>query len=266
MVWKKVALAGCVAPAVAGCNIVKLACHNIVNEPLVAHTERAIERDTRRDAKAAWQEVRAQFPRRMFTADFRDGFVDGYVDHLDNGSTPMPPVAAPPRYRGHANDFTASGQSAAADYLRGFVHGAEAAAASQKRNAVLVPMALADPRPEQPLNITCIPAPAPPVRLADPTAPAAPPQHLPVVARITRGARSQRVELIHTLRLPLQQDLQRYLDPLRAAPLYQRAERKVPRRRRATWVTLGRATRAGLRARARASHRRYRTIVLGRRV
>ena len=119
MGWKKVALAGCVAPTLGGCNVAKLVTHNLVNEPLVAHTERAIERDLRSDARASWQEVRSQFPRRMFTADFRDGFVDGYGDYLAHGGTAQPPAVPPLKYTRNKKYYTPEGHCLIRDYTSG---------------------------------------------------------------------------------------------------------------------------------------------------
>jgi hypothetical protein len=144
MGWKKVALAGCLPVVGGGCHLAKLACHNVVNEPLVAHTEKAIERGTRSDAKAAWQQVREQFPRRMFTADFRDGFIDGYGDYLAHGGTAQPPAVPPLKYTRNKKYYTPEGHCLIRDYYLGFKYGADVAVATGQRKFLTVPVLLAD--------------------------------------------------------------------------------------------------------------------------
>lgn len=144
MGWKKVALAGCLPAVGGGCHLAKLAGHNIVNEPLVVHTEKAIERGTRSDAKAAWQQVREQFPRRMFTADFRDGFVDGYSDYLAHGGSAQPPAVPPLKYTRNKKYYTPEGHCLIRDYYLGFKYGVDVAVATGQRKFLTVPVLLAE--------------------------------------------------------------------------------------------------------------------------
>ena len=144
MGWKKVAVAGFVAPALGGCNLFHLAAHNLANEPHVVYTERSIDRELRADARAEWKEVRAQFPRRLFTAEFRDGFIDGYTDYLARGGTAQPPAVPPPKYTRDKKYFTAEGHCLLRDYFLGFKYGIDVALASGQRKFMTVPVLLTD--------------------------------------------------------------------------------------------------------------------------
>jgi hypothetical protein len=146
MRWKAVALAGATWPAVVGCSIAHNAARNIVNEPHVVHTQRAIEHDLRKDARGVWREVRADYPRHAFTAEFRDGFLDGYVDYLDRGGNGSLPAVPPSKYTRHKKYFTEEGQCLVKDYFLGFQYGQEIAIATGKRRFFTVPVLL----PEQP--------------------------------------------------------------------------------------------------------------------
>ncbi|AWM40068.1 hypothetical protein C1280_25725 [Gemmata obscuriglobus] len=156
----------------SGCNIAAYATHNLVNEQSQTLTKLKLRQRMNAAASAAWQEECARHPPGTYSGAYADGFIDGYADHLDNGGTPAPPGTPPPSYRRHANDFTPAGQAVQRDYLAGFQHGAEAAAATGCRQNFVVPVVLPAPKPEQPLNIICVPAPAPPPPMPKPPAPA----------------------------------------------------------------------------------------------
>lgn len=157
MRWKSVALVGAAWPAVAGCNIVHNAAHNIANEPQVVCTQHGIEHDLRKQARGAWQEVRGEYPRRAFTAEFRDGFLDGFVDYLDRGGNASLPAVPPVKYTRHKKYFTEEGQCLVKDYFLGFKYGQEIAIATGKRQFLTVPVLL----PKQPSG-------PPPFTLANP--------------------------------------------------------------------------------------------------
>src|SRR5207302_357229 len=76
---------------------------NITNEPVQACDNVSRTHQLRKEAKAAWQEVCEQFPRKCFTEEFRAGFIDGYVDYLDRGGNAQPPLVPPRRYT--RNDY-----------------------------------------------------------------------------------------------------------------------------------------------------------------
>lgn len=169
MRWKSVALAVALGPAAAGCNIAKNAARNIVNEPLVVCTQQCIEHDLRKHANAAWREVRDQYPRRAFTAEFRDGFVDGYVDYLDRGGNGSLPAVPPAKYTRHKKYFTENGQCLVKDYFLGFKYGQEIAIATGRRQFLTVPVLL-PVAPEGPPAFV-VPQPAPPPQMVPPREP-----------------------------------------------------------------------------------------------
>lgn len=157
MRWLAVVCAGGLAP-LAGCNLAYYAGHNLVNEPIQRYDQHKLDARLRAEGEAAWREVCLAYPGRSFTAEFADGFVEGYVDYLDSGGTPQPPAVPPLRYR-RSQYLTPQGHARALDYLTGFKYGGEVACATGRRQYLTVPVVLTEPRPEQPLNITRIPPP-----------------------------------------------------------------------------------------------------------
>lgn len=130
MGWKWVAWAGCLVPVLAGCGSLR---HAATADPDRSETRRGIARDQRRDARAAWQAVRAGHTARAFSDEFRDGFHDGYADYLDRGDAAHPPAVPPNRYaRGEAHTAP-DGQSLMRDYYSGFDYGKGTAVASGRR-------------------------------------------------------------------------------------------------------------------------------------
>ena len=119
---------------------------------LRAEATDALDRTCRRDGRAV-------------SAAYADGFADGYVDQADNGGPPLPPAVPPPRYRRDAGDQTPAGQAAAREYLAGFRGGAELAVARNRRQGLLVPVAIPPTPPEPAVQVVWqpnLPAPAPP--------------------------------------------------------------------------------------------------------
>jgi hypothetical protein len=110
----------------------------------VAHTEAGIDREIRRDAREAWRTVRSQYPNKAFTAEFHDGFVDGYVDYLDRGGDPQPPAVPPPRYTRNKKYFTPEGHVLIRDYFLGFKYGVDVAVATGHRQYLTVPVLIPD--------------------------------------------------------------------------------------------------------------------------
>lgn len=149
MVVKRLALAGCLAPALAGgCNIFYFAAKNAINEPIELCDQLSRTHHLRKEAKECWKEVRRQYPRKAFTAEFYDGFVDGYADYLDRGGDAVLPVVAPKKYsRNHY--LTPEGHERIRDYFLGFKYGLDAALATGKRPFLTVPALLPD-HPEGP--------------------------------------------------------------------------------------------------------------------
>ncbi|MBA4062923.1 MAG: hypothetical protein C0501_04290 [Isosphaera sp.] len=171
MRWKKVALAGALGPAAAGCHLAGLTARHPAHDPPAAPA--GLAHDLRADARAAWREVRAEYPRRAFSAEFRDGFLDGYVDYLDRGGDGVLPAVPPARYTQHKKYFTPDGQCLVKEYFLGFKYGQDVAVATGKRQYLTVPVLL----PQHPAD-------APPVvytppRVVTPTAPQPTPMPTP---------------------------------------------------------------------------------------
>jgi hypothetical protein len=161
MRWKRVVWAGWLAPALGGCHTTgPAAAPELPSGGLVAHTQAAIEHRIRADAREAWKAVRAEYPRRAFTAEFHDGFLDGYSDHLDRGGDGTPPPTPPVRYTRHARYFTPEGHVLLRDYFLGFKYGADVAAATGQRQFLTVPVLVPDGGPPDVL-VDAIPAPLP---------------------------------------------------------------------------------------------------------
>ncbi len=151
MRWAAILIAGSLA-SLCGCNLFQTAAHNLVNEPIQYIDEKKLSHRLRGEARAVWAEESQKCPGTTYTIDYVDGFLDGYVDHLDNGGPPQPPAVPPLRYR-RSRFLTPEGHALIRDYLTGFKHGAEVAANSGHREFLTVPVVLPVPMPEQPLQI-----------------------------------------------------------------------------------------------------------------
>jgi hypothetical protein len=161
----------------AGCNLAYYTAYNLKNETHQRVDEHHLSKRLRAEAQAAWGEVCRQYPGQPFTAEFRDGFTEGYVDYLEHGGLVQPPAAPPPRYR--RNDYLSpEGHALIKDYFAGFQYGAEVALATGRREFLTIPILLPNPKPEQPLDIR-IPAP-PGVEPVGPVEPAPAPKPSPV--------------------------------------------------------------------------------------
>jgi len=156
MHWKALLLALSVAP-LSGCLLARNTARNVLNEPAELHDNRKLCRELRRDAEAAWARVRMREPQRAYTADFADGFLDGYVDYLDAGGTAQPPAVPPIRYR-RSRYMSVEGHALIRDYYCGFRSGAEAAVASGRRDLITVPILLPEPPADPPVQARQIPA------------------------------------------------------------------------------------------------------------
>lgn len=178
MGWKRVVWAGWLAPALGGCHTPGVpGVPALAPGGLVEHTQAALEHRIRADARTAWLAVRAEHPRRCFTAEFRDGFEDGYTDHLDRGGDGTPPPTPPLRYTRHPRYFTPEGHVLLRDYFLGFKYGADVAAATGQRQYLTVPVLVPDGGGPPPELVAPVAVPTPP---APPTAPLTPPRPLPV--------------------------------------------------------------------------------------
>jgi hypothetical protein len=134
-------------PVLAGCHDSCFSARELVNEHRTYHNEEALTRELRRDARCAWREVRCQFPRRMFSEEFREGFLDGYTDYLDRGGDASPPLAPPAKLTRNKKYYSPEGQSLLKDYLLGFKYGTEVAVATGCRQFLTVPVLLPTKEP-----------------------------------------------------------------------------------------------------------------------
>lgn len=177
MRWKTVLLAGLIWPAGTGCNLAYNAARTVINEPHVSMTKHAIIHDLRKSARQAFEESRASCPEHADSEDFRDGFIDGYVDYLDKGGNGGLPAVPPAKYTRHAKYFTENGQCLVKSYFLGFKYGQEVAIATGRRQYLTVPVLL-------PVEQTGPPAFN--VQPAEQAAPVMPTPHPPgVAARLT---------------------------------------------------------------------------------
>lgn len=147
MRWKQVGLAGLLAPALGGCHSYHCGAHHLVPESLAISSEAAITHDLRRDARSAWREVRCQFPRKVFTEEFRDGFLDGYTDYLDRGGDASLPAVPPARYTGNKKYYSPEGHARMKDYFLGFQYGMDVAVATGCRQFLTVPVLVPEKSP-----------------------------------------------------------------------------------------------------------------------
>ena len=173
MRWKRVVWLGCLAPVLGGCHSAYHPPHDLVADAHVAHSESQIERHIHRNAREAWLAVRCQYPGRAFTAEFADGFVDGYTDYLDRGGDGQPPAVPPPRYTRHPKYFTPEGHALIQDYFLGFKYGTDVAVATGQRQYLTVPVLIPEPTTDAVVAVPAVPAgPAiPPSKSSDSPAP-----------------------------------------------------------------------------------------------
>ncbi len=132
----------------AGCNIYSLTLSNLTAEPQLAWTEWVIRHELRQQARAAWEKVKPQYPDAV--PEFREGFLDGYMDYLDRGGNGSPPAVPPAKYTRHPRYFTPQGHWRLQQYFAGFQLGQELAIASGQRQYLTVPVQLPPPAEEPP--------------------------------------------------------------------------------------------------------------------
>ena len=111
-----------------------------------------------RDANELLREVCHRHPHKVFTADFREGFLDGYKDFLTYGGPIRPPAMPALKYR-NAFYLSAEGHAQVRDWFLGFQYGAECAQSTGRRQYYTLPVLVTDQPPVPPLNIEVIPPP-----------------------------------------------------------------------------------------------------------
>lgn len=186
MRWMSAVLAGVIGPAVAGCHLAYNAGRNAINDPHVFMTQVGITHELRRAARAAWEEVRDQYPH--CTAEFQDGFEDGYVDYLDRGGNGSLPAVPPSRYTRHKKYFTENGHCLLKEYFLGFKHGQETAIATGRRQYLTVPVLFPPPKPAPPPFNVISPEPPPTMTPPQPPGPLGPTGSTPVPGQGVREA------------------------------------------------------------------------------
>jgi hypothetical protein len=126
-------------PFITGCNLVNLMCFNAYNEPLVTMDEKAIEHRAEKLATDAWLDHLAGLSDSCPPDSYKNGFIDGYKDHLLHGGNAAPPTMPPVSYRRKKN-LDPEGQLEVRAYFGGFKIGAETAKASGLRAFFVVPI------------------------------------------------------------------------------------------------------------------------------
>jgi hypothetical protein len=142
----------------AGCHLSRNVARNVYNEPAEIRDEVSVEKQLRKEARAAFAEVKRQYARRAFGDDFQDGFIDGYSDYLDNGGKAEMPAVPPLRYR-RARFLNPEGHARIRDYFLGFKYGMDVAIATGCRPFFTYPVLMPEPAELPPLNITVLPPP-----------------------------------------------------------------------------------------------------------
>ena len=142
-----------------GCLISASAIKNIANDAAIFSSDVHMAKRFRRTAAAVWEVEHPTDPVRAKSKDYRAGFIDGYVDFLENGQPPG--SASAPRVHYTRNHMlTPDGHARAELYLEGYAHGVSQAEASGERGVLVVPGGAAGPPLEPPPVVLVAPAPA----------------------------------------------------------------------------------------------------------
>ncbi|AMV23056.1 hypothetical protein VT84_01500 [Gemmata sp. SH-PL17] len=152
MGWKSIAWAGLLVPALAGCGALRHVANRVSDDPAPSRTRLGIEREQRRDARAAWLAVGARHSDRVFSNEFRDGFLDGYTAYLDRGAGAQPPVVSPASLVRSRTAGPGEDNVLIRDYYLGFQYGGEVAGVNivQPASAITVPAEPVRPAPITP--------------------------------------------------------------------------------------------------------------------
>jgi hypothetical protein len=141
-----------------GCTLARTAAKNLHNEPRLVFGDAKVKHRLRKLAGEALAECADRHPKKVFTYEFRDGFVDGFVDYLDSGGPCLPPAIPPYKYRSHKY-LSPEGHAKVRDYFLGFKYGVDVAVATGWRPYLTIPVLVVEQGPLPPLNITALPAP-----------------------------------------------------------------------------------------------------------
>jgi hypothetical protein len=100
---------------------------------------------SRKLAHVAWEGIENEHPTTQYSADYKRGFKEGFVDHVTAGGSGVPPPVPPRDYWG-AGWQTPAGHLAIHDWFAGFRHGAILAGVGCYHELVITPSS-ADPLP-----------------------------------------------------------------------------------------------------------------------
>lgn len=148
----------CSLMPLSGCHLFTNIARNVVNEHAEIKDEYKVKRQLRQEGKAAFSEVKRQYPRHSFSDDFECGFVDGYLDYLDRGGKAEIPAMPPLHYR-RAKYLNPEGHAQIRDYFLGFKYGVDVAVSTGCRPFYTVPILVGENGELPPLNITVLPPP-----------------------------------------------------------------------------------------------------------
>jgi hypothetical protein len=148
----------CSVAPLSGCHLYENILHNAINEPKQYCDEVKVEKQLKKEAKAAFGEVKRQYPYRCFGDDFYEGFIEGYSDYLDIGGRAEMPAMPPLRYRS-AKYLNAEGHAQIRDYFLGFKYGLDVALATGCRPFYTVPILVAEQKELPALDIQVLPPP-----------------------------------------------------------------------------------------------------------
>jgi hypothetical protein len=130
----------CLCSLSLGCgNLAELIVHNVHNETHQDLDSCCLEpvRDCLA-ARATWHDVEKADPSHVYSADYAQGFQDGYRDFIEEGGSGQPPPVPPPCYL-DLRYQTPLGHAAVEDWYAGFRHGVAVARESGNRRWVIVP-------------------------------------------------------------------------------------------------------------------------------
>ena len=110
-----------ITAAGSGCSLVYMGIHDIDTETKSELTHHRLASRAQKQAKAAWQDVVQATPGAAFSADYRCGFLSGYVRAVWWG--PEDPPVIPPRVYWSPRYQNTDGRQAIEDWNMGFRHG-----------------------------------------------------------------------------------------------------------------------------------------------
>lgn len=129
-------LCAAMTASLTGCQVASNALHNTCFEWTRACSDCQEDWALKSQASAAWDAARGSS--KCSSADFADGFKDGYIDFLKYGGNGKAPYV-PPRKYWHSRFRTPEGYLAASDWFAGFSHGSATARESNGRRWNVLP-------------------------------------------------------------------------------------------------------------------------------